>query len=181
MEKVIWFTLSTIIFSGLFCTLSSLPVKADNSISKQTQTYTVQIPSEISFDSSSDNKSLHISGHVSMNKWFEINVSSSNQFSLVYELGTGKIPYTISKDSFYYNPQFIDRNDYDFSEDIDISLNETDSRFAGSYKDTLTFTFTPLDTRTIILDCNGGSNNDKVVVKHTVRDGSAYRSGIASS
>lgn len=174
MKKVRWFTLSTIMLSGLFCTISKLPVKANDSISEQSQTYTVQIPSEISFDSSSDNKSLHISGHVSMNKWFEINVSSSNQFSLVSELGTGKIAYTISKDSFYYNPQFIDRNDYDFSEDIDISLNETDSRFAGSYKDALTFTFNPLDTRTIILDCNGGSSSDKAIVKYTVRDGSTY-------
>ena len=174
MKRIKWFTLSTIIFSGLFCILSSLPVKANDSISEQPQTYTVQIPSEISFDSSSDNKSLHISGHVSMNKWFEINVSSSNQFSLVSESGAGKIPYTISKDSFYYNPQFIDRNDYDFSEDIGISLNETDSRFAGSYKDTLTFTFNPLDTRTIILDCNGGSSGDKAIIKYTVRDGSTY-------
>ena len=173
MKKIKWFTLSTIIFSGLFCTLSNLPVKANDLVPEQSQTYTVQIPSEISFDSSSDNKSLHISGHVSMNKWFEINVSSSNQFSLVSESET-QIPYTISKDSFYYNPQFINRNDYDFSEDIDISLNETDSRFAGRYKDTLTFTFNPLDTRTIILDCNGGSSNDKTVVKYTVRDGSTY-------
>lgn len=107
MKRIKWFTLSTIIFSGLFCILSSLPVKANDSISEQTQTYTVQIPSEISFDSSSNNKSVHISGHVSMNKWFEIGISSSNQFSLVSESGAGKIPYTISKDGFYYNPQFI--------------------------------------------------------------------------
>lgn len=174
MKKIKRFTLSTIIFLGLFCTLSSLPVKVNDSISEQSQTYTVQIPSEISFDSSSNNKSLHISGHVFTNKWLEIGISSSNQFSLVSESGAGKIPYAISKDSFYYNPQFIDRNDYDFSEDIDISLNETDSRFAGSYKDTLTFTFNPLDTRTIILDCNGGSSNDKTIIKYTVRDGSTY-------
>lgn len=68
MKKLKQFTLSTIIFLGLFCTLSNLLVKANDSVSEQAQTYTVQIPSEISFDSSSDNKSLHISGHVSMNK-----------------------------------------------------------------------------------------------------------------
>lgn len=53
-------------------------------------------------------------------------------------------------------------------------MNEIDSKFAGSYKDALIFMFNPLDTRTIILDCNGGSSDDKAVVKYTVRDGSTY-------
>lgn len=47
-------------------------------------------------------------------------------------------------------------------------------KYSGNYQDQLQFTMNPIETRTIQLDCNGGTVNGKDKVAYTVKNGSSY-------
>ena len=47
-------------------------------------------------------------------------------------------------------------------------------KYSGNYQDQLQFTMNPVETRTIQLDCNGGTVNGKDKVAYTVKNGSSY-------
>ncbi len=83
------------------------------------------------------------------------------QEQLQSEEWTSLHPYKLDKTKLEYEPQYVDKDSDSFSENIKVSKNEADVKYSGNYQDQLQFTMNPIETRTIQLDCNGGTVNGK--------------------
>lgn len=139
-------------------------------------TYTVTIPSELDINTLGNSGSFEISGELHKRYWMNLNITSSNAFNMRnVETGSEGLKYSLSKTRFSYTPQYpVDNNNYDFSETINYDVDEDSILYSGEYRDNLVFNFEPLETRTVVLDCNGGNSNGLDIIQYTVRDGSTY-------
>lgn len=153
--------------------LCGLPHAMAESVPQNNETYySVNVPSEISLSSDQDETTFTVSGNTYQKRWLDIDITSKNNFNL--KNGQISIPYKLDKTKFEYEPQYIDKDSISFSEIIKVSKNEADVKYSGNYQDQLQFTMNPVETRTIQLDCNGGTVNGKDKVAYTVKNGSSY-------
>lgn len=153
--------------------LCGLPHAMAESVPQNNETYySVNVPSEISLSSDQDETTFTVSGNTYQKRWLDIDITSKNNFNL--KNGQASIPYKLDKTKFEYEPQYVDKDSISFSESIKISKNENDVKYSGNYQDQLQFTMNPVETRTIQLDCNGGTVNGKDKVAYTVKNGSSY-------
>ena len=153
--------------------LCGLPHAMAESVPQHNETYySVNVPSEISLSPDQDETTFTVSGNTYQKRWLDIDITSKNNFNL--KNGQVSIPYKLDKTKFEYEPQYIDKDSDSFSESIKVSKNEADVKYSGNYQDQLQFTMTPVETRTIQLDCNGGTVNGKDKVAYTVKNGSSY-------
>lgn len=164
------------IMSGLVTAgvlLCGLPHAMAESVPQNNETYySVNVPSEISLNSGQDETTFTVSGNTYQKRWLDINITSKNNFNL--KNGQASIPYKLDKTKLEYEPQYVDKDSDSFSESIKVSKNDNDVKFSGNYQDQLQFTMNPVETRTIQLDCNGGTVNGKDKVAYTVKNGSSY-------
>ena len=169
-------TIKISIMSGLVTAgvlLCGLPHAMAESVPQNNETYySVNVPSEISLSSDQDETTFTVSGNTYQKRWLDIDITSKNNFNL--KNGQASIPYKLDKTKFEYEPQYVDKDSISFSESIKISKNENDVKYSGNYQDQLQFTMNPVETRTIQLDCNGGTVNGKDKVAYTVKNGSSY-------
>ena len=153
--------------------LCGLPHAMAESVPQNNETYySVNVPSEISLSPDQDETTFTISGNTYQKRWLDIDITSKNNFNL--KNGQASIPYKLDKTKLEYEPQYIDKDSDSFSESIKVSKNEADVKYSGNYQDQLQFTMNPVETRTIQLDCNGGTVNGKDKVAYTVKNGSSY-------
>lgn len=153
--------------------LCGLPHAMAESVPQNNETYySVNVPSEISLSPAQDETTFTISGNTYQKRWLDIDITSKNNFNL--KNGQASIPYKLDKTKFEYEPQYVDKDSDSFSESIKVSKNEADVKYSGNYQDQLQFTMNPIETRTIQLDCNGGTVNGKDKVAYTVKNGSSY-------
>lgn len=169
-------TIKISIMSGLVTAgvlLCGVPHAMAESVPQNNETYySVNVPSEISLSSDQDETTFTVSGNTYQKRWLDIDITSKNNFNL--KNGQASIPYKLDKTKFEYEPQYVDKDSISFSESIKISKNENDVKYSGNYQDQLQFTMNPVETRTIQLDCNGGTVNGKDKVAYTVKNGSSY-------
>lgn len=153
--------------------LCGLPHAMAESVPQNNETYySVNVPSEISLSPDQDETTFTVSGKTYKKRWLDIDITSKNNFNL--KNGRASIPYKLDKTKFEYEPQYVDKDSDSFSESIKVSKNEADVKYSGNYQDQLQFTMNPVETRTIQLDCNGGTVNGKDKVAYTVKNGSSY-------
>lgn len=153
--------------------LCGLPHAMAESVPQNNETYySVNVPSEISLNPDQDETTFTVSGNTYQKRWLDIDITSKNNFNLKNEQAS--IPYKLDKTKLEYEPQYIDKDSDSFSESIKVSKNEADVKYSGNYQDQLQFTMNPIETRTIQLDCNGGTVNGKDKVAYTVKNGSSY-------
>lgn len=153
--------------------LCGLPHAMAESVPQNNETYySVNVPSEISLSPDQDETTFTVSGNTYQKRWLDIDITSKNNFNL--KNGQASIPYKLDKTKFEYEPQYVDKDSDSFSESIKVSKNEADAKYSGNYQDQLQFTMNPIETRTIQLDCNGGTVNGKDKVAYTVKNGSSY-------
>lgn len=153
--------------------LCGLPHAMAESVPQNNETYySVNVPSEISLSPDQDETTFTVSGNTYQKRWLDIDITSKNNFNL--KNGQVSIPYKLDKTKFEYEPQYVDKDSDSFSESIKVSKNEADVKYSGNYQDQLQFTMNPIETRTIQLDCNGGTVNGKDKVAYTVKNGSSY-------
>ena len=153
--------------------LCGLPHAMAESVPQNDKTYySVNVPSEISLSPDQDETTFTVSGNTYQKRWLDIDITSKNNFNL--KNGQASIPYKLDKTKFEYEPQYVDKDSDSFSESIKVSKNENDVKYSGNYQDQLQFTMNPVETRTIQLDCNGGTVNGKDKVAYTVKNGSSY-------
>lgn len=153
--------------------LYGLPHAMAESVPQNNETYySVNVPSEISLSPDQDETTFTVSGNTYQKRWLDIDITSKNNFNLKNEQAS--IPYKLDKTKLEYEPQYIDKDSDSFSESIKVSKNEADVKYSGNYQDQLQFTMNPVETRTIQLDCNGGTVNGKDKVAYTVKNGSSY-------
>lgn len=153
--------------------LCGLPHAMAESVPQNNETYySVNVPSEISLSPDQDETTFTVSGNTYQKRWLDIDITSKNNFYL--KNGQASIPYKLDKTKFEYEPQYVDKDSDSFSESIKVSKNEADVKYSGNYQDQLQFTMNPIETRTIQLDCNGGTVNGKDKVAYTVKNGSSY-------
>lgn len=153
--------------------LCGLPHAMAESVPQNNETYySVNVPSEISLSSGQDETTFTVSGNTYQKRWLDIDITSKNNFNL--KNGQVSIPYKLDKTKLEYEPQYVDKDSDSFSESIKVSKNEDDVKYSGNYQDQLQFTMNPVETRTIQLDCNGGTVNGKDTVAYTVKNGSSY-------
>lgn len=169
-------TIKISIMSGLVTAgvlLCGLPHAMAESVPQNNETYySVNVPSEISLSPDQDETTFTISGNTYQKRWLDIDITSKNNFNL--KNGQVSIPYKLDKTKLEYEPQYVDKDSDSFSESIKVSKNEADVKYSGNYQDQLEFTMNPVETRTIRLDCNGGTVNGKDKVAYTVKNGSSY-------
>ncbi len=169
-------TIKISIMSGLVTAgvlLCGLPHAMAESVPQNNETYySVNVPSEISLSPDQDETTFTVSGNTYQKRWLDIDITSKNNFNL--KNGQASIPYKLDKTKFEYEPQYVDKDSISFSENIKVSKNEADVKYSGNYQDQLQFTMNPVETRTIQLDCNGGTVNGKDKVAYTVKNGSPY-------
>ena len=169
-------TIKISIMSGLVTAgvlLCGLPHAMAESVPQNNETYySVNVPSEISLSPDQDETTFTVSGNTYQKRWLDIDITSKNNFNLKNEQAS--IPYKLDKTKLEYEPQYIDKDSDSFSESIKVSKNEADVKYSGNYQDQLQFTMNPIETRTIQLDCNGGTVNGKDKVAYTVKNGSSY-------
>ena len=169
-------TIKISIMSGLVTAgvlLCGLPHAMAESVPQNNETYySVNVPSEISLSPDQDETTFTVSGNTYQKRWLDIDITSKNNFNL--KNGQVSIPYKLDKTKLEYEPQYIDKDSDSFSESIKVSKNEADVKYSGNYQDQLQFTMNPIETRTIQLDCNGGTVDGKSEVKYTVKNGSSY-------
>lgn len=169
-------TIKISIMSGLVTAgvlLCGLPHAMAESVPQNNETYySVNVPSEISLSPDQDETTFTVSGNTYQKRWLDIDITSKNNFNL--KNGQASIPYKLDKMKFEYEPQYVDKDSDSFSESIKVSKNEDDVKYSGNYQDQLQFTMNPIETRTIQLDCNGGTVNGKDKVAYTVKNGSSY-------
>lgn len=169
-------TIKISIISGLVTAgvlLCGLPHAMAESVPQNNETYySVNVPSEISLSPDQDETTFTVSGNTYQKRWLDIDITSKNNFNL--KNGQASIPYKLDKTKFEYEPQYVDKDSDSFSENIKVSKNEADVKYSGNYQDQLQFTMNPIETRTIQLDCNGGTVNGKDKVAYTVKNGSSY-------
>ena len=140
--------------------LCGLPHAMAESVPQNNETYySVNVPSEISLSPDQDETTFTVSGNTYQKRWLDIDITSKNNFNL--KNGQASIPYKLDKTKFEYEPQYVDKDSSSFSENIKVSKNENDVKYSGKYQDQLEFTMNPVETRTIQLDCNGGTVNGK--------------------
>lgn len=153
--------------------LCGLPHAMAESVPQNNETYySVNVPSEISLSPDQDETTFTVSGNTYQKRWLDIDITSKNNFNL--KNGQVSIPYKLDKTKLEYEPQYVDKDSDSFSENIKVSKNEADVKYSGNYQDQLQFTMNPVETRTIQLDCNGGTVNGKDKVAYTVKNGSSY-------
>lgn len=153
--------------------LCGLPHAMAESVPQNNETYySVNVPSEISLSPDQDETTFTVSGNTYQKRWLDIDITSKNNFNLKNKQAS--IPYKLDKTKLEYEPQYIDKDSDSFSESIKVSKNEADVKYSGNYQDQLQFTMNPVETRTIQLDCNGGTVNGKDKVVYTVKNGSSY-------
>ena len=153
--------------------LCGLPHAMAESVPQNNETYySVNVPSEISLSPDQDETTFTVSGNTYQKRWLDIDITSKNNFNL--KNGQVSIPYKLDKTKLEYEPQYVDKDGDSFSESIKVSKNEADVKYSGNYQDQLQFTMNPIETRTIQLDCNGGTVNGKDKVSYTVKNGSSY-------
>lgn len=153
--------------------LCGLPHAMAESVPQNNETYySANVPSEISLSPDQDETTFTVSGNTYQKRWLDIDITSKNNFNL--KNGQASIPYKLDKTKLEYEPQYIDKDSDSFSESIKVSKNEADVKYSGNYQDQLQFTINPVETRTIQLDCNGGTVNGKDTVAYTVKNGSSY-------
>lgn len=153
--------------------LCGLPHAMAESVPQNDETYySVNVPSEISLSSDQDETTFTVSGNTYQKRWLDIDITSKNNFNL--KNGQVSIPYKLDKTKLEYEPQYVDKDSDSFSENVKLSKNEEDVKYSGNYQDQLQFTMNPVETRTIQLDCNGGTVNGKDKVAYTVKNGSSY-------
>lgn len=153
--------------------LCGLPHAMAESVPQNNETYySVNVPSEISLSPDQDETTFTVSGNTYQKRWLDIDITSKNNFNL--KNGQVSIPYKLDKTKLEYEPQYVDKDSDSFSENIKVSKNEADVKYSGNYQDQLQFTTNPVETRTIQLDCNGGTVNGKDKVAYTVKNGSSY-------
>ena len=153
--------------------LCGLPHAMAESVPQNNETYySVNVPSEISLSPDQDETTFTVSGNTYQKRLLDIDITSKNNFNL--KNGQASIPYKLDKTKFEYEPQYVDKDSDSFSESIKVSKNEADVKYSGNYQDQLQFTMNPIETRTIQLDCNGGTVNGKDKVAYTVKNGSSY-------
>ena len=121
------------------------------------------ISGDIQFTTTSENR-----------RWLDVNITSQNDFALVDSWdSSNRIKYLLSETSFRMEPQYRDSDTASFEKDV--KLSGQDSGKAGKYTDTVNFNVSSYyETRTIVLDCNGGNVNGESQIMYTVRDGSTY-------
>ena len=149
--------------------LCGLPHAMAESVPQNNETYySVNVPSEISLSPDQDETTFTVSGNTYQKRWLDIDITSKNNFNLKNEQAS--IPYKLDKTKLEYEPQYIDKDSDSFSESIKVSKNEADVKYSGNYQDQLQFTMNPIETRTIQLDCNGGTVNgkDKVLITRLI-------------
>ena len=162
-----------------FCS-AKLLVKAEDtntgSIPVLDDYYEFTVPSSVTLKQNGNKleNTIDISVTAHQRKWLDVSITSQNNFNLVGENGKQKIPYTLSETSFSVEPQYpVDNDDGNVSKQISVTSNVTD--IADDYSDTVDFSVSSAyETRTIVLDCNGGTVNGQSEVIYTVRDGSSY-------
>lgn len=153
--------------------LCGLPHAMAESMPQNDETYySVNVPSEISLSSNQDETTFTVSGNTYQKRWLDIDITSKNNFNL--KNGQVSIPYKLDKTKLEYEPQYVDKDSGSFFESVKLSKNEGDVKYSGDYQDQLQFTMNPIETRTIQLDCNGGTVNGKDKVSYTVKNGSSY-------
>lgn len=153
--------------------LCGLPHAMAESVPQNNETYySVNVPSEISLSPDQDETTFTVSGNTYQKRWLDIDITSKNNFNL--KNGQASIPYKLDKTKLEYEPQYVDKDSDSFLESIKVSKNEADVKYSGNYQDQLQFTMNPVETRTIQLDCNGGTVNGKDKVAYTVKNGSSY-------
>lgn len=153
--------------------LCGLPHAMAESMPQNDETYySVNVPSEISLSPDQDETTFTVSGNTYQKRWLDIDITSKNNFNL--KNGQVSIPYKLDKTKFEYEPQYVDKDSDSFSESVKVSKNESNVKYSGNYQDQLQFTMNPVETRTIQLDCNGGTVNGKDKVVYTVKNGSSY-------
>lgn len=169
-------TIKISIMSGLVTAgvlLCGLPHAMAESVPQNNETYySVNVPSEISLSSDQDETTFTVSGNTYQKRWLDIDITSKNNFNLKNEQVS--IPYKLDKTKLEYEPQYVDKDSVSFLESIKVLKNEDDVKYSGNYQDQLQFTMNPVETRTIQLDCNGGTVNGKDKVAYTVKNGSSY-------
>ena len=169
-------TMKISLMSGLVTAgvlLCGLPHAMAESVPQNNETYySVNVPSEISLSPDQDETTFTVSGNTYQKRWLDIDITSKNNFNL--KNGQVSIPYKLDKTKLEYEPQYVDKDSDSFSESIKVSKNEDDVKYSGNYQDQLQFTMNPVETRTIQLDCNGGTVNGKDKVAYTVKNGSSY-------
>lgn len=146
--------------------------------SQVSDTFTFTVPTNLTINTDTSgtfSSKIHFEATTKQRRWVDVSVSSENDYNLVDDSdSTNKVPYQISEKSFSFEAQYRENNTQDFEKDITISGSDSNKK-AGSYSDKVIFTVQSFaDTRTIILDCNGGTVDGKPVIQYTVADGSSY-------
>ena len=167
-----WMTLGGLFTGGLILGGTHFAMAESNQTAPNETYYSVNIPTEIDLNPDKNSTTINISGNTYNKRWLDINVISKNDFNL--KDGNNSIPYKLDKTTIEVNPQYTDKDRDSFSDTITLSKNEADTKISGNYQDQLTFSVSPVETRTISLDCNGGTYNKQSEIKYTVRNGSSY-------
>ena len=141
----------------------------------ESDTFEISIPSDIVLKNDGNG---NLSGDISLGvttkqrRWVDVSVNSKNNFNLIESNGT-KIPYELSDKNFKLEPQY--KADDVYSSNKNISVKASENGYAGDYIDNVSFNIdTYYNTRTIQLDCNGGSVNGQSNIVYTVRDDASY-------
>lgn len=179
MKKIRLFAIVASLGLGIAFGVDSLNVVHANDIHvivRNKFAYTVTIPSELDINTLGNSGSFEISGELHKRYWMNLNISSANSFKMKSsDKSSCTLSYSLSKTRFSYTPQYpADNNNYDFSETINYDVDEDSILYSGKYQDNLVFNFEPLETRTVVLDCNGGDSNGLDIIQYTVRNGSTY-------
>lgn len=135
------------------------------------------IPTEITASSDGTGKingDIQFTTTTEKRRWLDVSITSGDEFALVDDHDSNnKINYSLSDTSFKVEPQYTDSDSKSFTKDI--KMSGTDTSIAGDYSDTVNFNVSSYyETRTIVLDCNGGDVNGESQIMYTVRDGSTY-------
>lgn len=179
MKKIRLFAIVANLGLGIAFGVDSLNVVHANDIPvivRNKFAYTVTIPSELDINTLGNSGSFEISGELHKRYWMNLNISSANSFKMKSsDKSSSTLNYSLSKTQFSYTPQYpVDNNNYDFSETINYDVDEDSILYSGKYQDNLVFNFEPLETRTVVLDCNGGDSSGLDIIHYTVRNGSTY-------
>ena len=141
----------------------------------ESDTFEFTIPSDVVLKNDGKGNlsgNIPISVTTKQRRWVDVSVNSKNNFKLVESNGS-TIPYNLSDKNLKLEPQY--RADDTYSSNKNISINASESGFAGDYVDNVSFNIdTYHNTRTIQLDCNGGNVNGQSTVVYTVADGASY-------
>lgn len=179
MKKIWLFAIVASLGLGIAFGVDSLNVVHANDIPvivRNKFAYAVTIPSELDINTLGSSGSFEISGELHKRYWMNLNISSTNSFKMKsFDKSSCTLNYSLSKTRFSYTPQYpVDNNNYDFRETINYDVDEDSILYSGEYRDNLVFNFEPLETRTVVLDCNGGDSNGLDIIHYTVRNGSTY-------